>query len=107
GSLPADIEGECLAVHRQLGEGAVAVRSSATAEDLPGAAFAGQHETFLNVTAADALLDAVRGCWASLWDERAIAYRARTGTDPAAVKLAVVVQQLVDADVAGVLFTAN
>ena len=84
----------------------VAVRSSATAEDLEGASFAGQQDTYLNVR-GDALPDAVRACWASLWTARAMAYRARQGIDPASVSLAVVVQQMVDADAAGVLFTAN
>lgn len=86
---------------------AVAVRSSATAEDLPSASFAGQQETFLNVQGEAALLKAVRECWASLWTARAMAYRARQGIDPAEVSLAVVVQALVEADVSGILFTAN
>ncbi|WP_245827855.1 PEP/pyruvate-binding domain-containing protein [Sinomonas mesophila] len=86
---------------------AVAVRSSATAEDLPGASFAGQQETFLNVVGADAVLDAVRRCWASLWTDRAVAYRRATGYPGSEAALAVVVQPLVDAAVAGVLFTAD
>jgi len=93
-----------------LGQGApvpVAVRSSATAEDLPDASFAGQQETFLNVVGAEAVLDGVRRCWASLWTDRAVSYRASRGIDPGSVRLAVVVQRLVDAQVAGVLFTAN
>ena len=81
--------------------GAVAVRSSATAEDLAGASFAGQQDTYLNISGSDAVLDAVRRCWASLWTARAMAYRARQGIDPAEVSLAVVVQELVDADVGG------
>jgi phosphohistidine swiveling domain-containing protein len=85
----------------------VAVRSSATAEDLPGASFAGQMDTYLNIRGADALLAAVRRCWSSLWSARAIAYRANQGIAPAAVALAVVVQELLAADAAGVLFTAN
>jgi rifampicin phosphotransferase len=85
----------------------VAVRSSATAEDLPDASFAGQQETFLNVGGAEAVLDAVQQCWASLWTDRAVSYRAARGIDPGAVRLAVVVQRMVDAQVAGVLFTAN
>ncbi|HWM06471.1 MAG TPA: PEP/pyruvate-binding domain-containing protein [Actinophytocola sp.] len=93
------------AIRRALPDGPVAVRSSATAEDQPGASFAGQHDTFLNVTGADAVLDAVRRCWASLWTARAIEYRARTGATSDAI--AVVVQELVPADAAGVLFTAN
>ena len=85
----------------------VAVRSSATAEDLPEASFAGQQDTYLNVCGLEDLLTAVRDCWASLWTARAMAYRARQGIDPASVSLAVVVQQMVDADSAGVMFTAN
>jgi rifampicin phosphotransferase len=85
----------------------VAVRSSATAEDLPEASFAGQQDTYLNVRGLDDLLLAVRDCWASLWTARALAYRARQGMDPAAVSLAVVVQHMVDAQAAGVMFTAN
>jgi len=85
----------------------VAVRSSATAEDLPQAAFAGQQDTLLNVAGAEAVLDAIHRCWASLWTDRAIAYRERQGVDQQMVKLAVVVQRLVAAETAGVMFTAN
>jgi rifampicin phosphotransferase len=85
----------------------VAVRSSATAEDLPFASFAGQQETYLNIIGFEALLDAVRGCWASLWTDRAVSYRASLGIDPRVVRLAVAVELLVDAAVAGVLFTAH
>lgn len=97
------------AYHALGGDGAlpVAVRSSATAEDLPDASFAGQQDTYLNIVGEQALLDAVRRCWASLWTDRAVSYRATNGIDPRGVQLAVVVQQLVDAAVAGVLFTAN
>ncbi|RPJ40194.1 MAG: pyruvate, phosphate dikinase, partial [Chloroflexi bacterium] len=86
---------------------AVAVRSSATAEDLPGASFAGQQDTYLNICGAEAVLAAIKKCWASLWTARAIAYRARQGISPESVALAVVVQELVFADASGVLFTAN
>jgi pyruvate,water dikinase len=85
----------------------VAVRSSATAEDLPGLSFAGQQDTYLNIVGQSALLDAVRRCWASLWTARAIGYRARNGIAPDDVALAVVVQQLIPSEVSGVLFTAN
>ena len=85
----------------------VAVRSSATAEDLPDASFAGQQDTYLNVRGETALLDAVRRCWASLWTARAIGYRARMGIDQDAVAMGVVVQIMVAADVSGILFTAN
>jgi rifampicin phosphotransferase len=98
------------ASYADLGEGAdapVAVRSSATAEDLPHASFAGQQDTYLNVVGVEALLAAVRRCWASLWTERAVTYRATNGIDPRSVRLAVAVQRMVDAAVAGVLFTAN
>jgi pyruvate,water dikinase len=89
------------------GNVAVAVRSSATAEDLPGASFAGQQDTYLNIHGEQAVLEAVKRCWASLWTARAIAYRARQDIASGEVALAVVVQELVFADAAGVMFTAN
>ena len=99
---------EIAEAYAALGEDVpVAVRSSATAEDLPEASFAGQQDTYLNVRGLEDLLVAVRDCWASLWTARAMAYRARQGIDPASVSLAVVVQLMVDADSAGVMFTAN
>ena len=85
----------------------VAVRSSATAEDLPGASFAGQQDTYLNIRGEPAVLDAVKRCWASLWTARAMAYRARQNIAPDQVALAVVVQELVFSHAAGVMFTAN
>ena len=85
----------------------VAVRSSATAEDLAYASFAGQQDTYLNVIGSAALLDAVRRCWASLWTDRAVSYRNANGIDHRRVTLAVVVQQMIDAAAAGVMFTAN
>jgi pyruvate,water dikinase len=85
----------------------VAVRSSATAEDLPGASFAGQQDTYLNNRDEQAVLEAVKRCWASLSTARAIAYRARQDIAPGEVALAVVVQELVFAEAAGVMFTAN
>lgn len=85
----------------------VAVRSSATAEDLPSASFAGQQETFLYVRGEAALLEHIRRCWASLWTAQAISYRAGMGFGHEAVSLAVVVQAMAPADVAGVMFTAN
>jgi phosphoenolpyruvate synthase/pyruvate phosphate dikinase len=105
-AVPDDVATELQEARAALGP-AVAVRSSATAEDLEGASFAGQQETFLNVRGSDALLTAVRDCWSSLWTARAMAYRARQGIDPRTVALAVVVQEMVDADAAGVFFTAN
>ncbi|MCE7988535.1 MAG: hypothetical protein DYG89_45840 [Caldilinea sp. CFX5] len=85
----------------------LAVRSSATAEDLPGASFAGQQESYLNVQGAEALLQAVKQCWSSLWTARALEYRTRQAIDPASVSLAVVVQVMVSAEAAGIMFTAN
>ncbi len=85
----------------------VAVRSSATAEDLPGLSFAGQQETFLNIHGVEAVLDAVKRCWASLWTARAIGYRAQHNIDHNVVSLAVVVQMLVHAEAAGILFTVD
>jgi phosphoenolpyruvate synthase/pyruvate phosphate dikinase len=94
--------------YRRLGPDVpVAVRSSATAEDLPHASFAGQQDTYLHVVGPDAVMDAVRRCWASLWTDRAVVYRAANGIDQRAVRLAVVIQRMIEAEVAGVLFTAN
>ena len=106
--VPPDIAAAIEAAYAALGNDVpVAVRSSATAEDLPSASFAGQQDTYLNVVGAAAVVEAVRDCWASLWTDRAVSYRATRGIDPAAVALAVVVQRMVDATAAGVLFTAN
>ena len=109
GTLPTAIAAELDGAYRLLGSGdaAVAVRSSATAEDLASASFAGQQDTYLNIRGPEALAAAVTDCWASLWTARAMAYRAREGIGPDAVRLAVVVQQMVEADAAGVMFTAN
>ena len=86
---------------------AVAVRSSATAEDLPGMSFAGQQETFLNVRGTDAVLRAVTRCWASLWTARAIAYRLRLKVDQESISMGVAIQTMLRSDVAGVLLTAD
>jgi pyruvate,water dikinase len=96
---------EIIDAYERLGGGAVAVRSSSTAEDLPHASSAGQHDTVLWVSGPDAVLVAVRRCWRSLHGERAVAYRRANGIGEAA--MAVVVQRMIDASVAGVLFTAN
>ncbi len=93
-SIPPDLERAIVQACKHLHNSAVAVRSSATVEDLADAAFAGQQDTFLNIVGAAAVLDAVRRCWASQWTDRAIAYRARVGIDPPTVKIAVVVQML-------------
>lgn len=95
------------AAYRELGEGPVAVRSSATMEDSSAASFAGQQETLVGVTGEAAVLDAVGRCWASLNSERALAYRRRQGVDDQGLAMAVVVQRLVPAAVAGVLFTRD
>jgi pyruvate,water dikinase len=106
--VPAEVAAAVRDGYLALGEDvAVAVRSSATAEDLPFASFAGQQDTYLHVIGADRVVDAVRRCWVSLWTERAVAYRAATGVDQGQVRLAVVVQRMVDAAAAGVLFTAD
>ena len=86
---------------------AVAVRSSANAEDLPGLSFAGQQETYLNVRGPDDVVDAVKKCWSSLWTAQAISYRHQNGIDQGSVAMAVVVQVMVPSEVSGILFTAN
>lgn len=88
-------------------EPAVSVRSSATAEDLPGASFAGQQDTYLHIVGSAAVVAAVKRCWASLWTARAISYRHTRGFDHDSVLLAVVVQHMFPSQVSGVLFTAN
>src|SRR5688500_774164 len=119
--MPEEIAGELRAAYDRLSQQStaagnhsppatrarVAVRSSATAEDLVSASFAGQQDTYLSIAGADPVTGAVIDCWASLWNARAMAYRSRNGIDPATVRLAVVIQLMVDADSAGVLFTAN
>ena len=106
--VPAPTAAAIAAAYACLGDDVpVAVRSSATVEDLPGMSAAGQHDTYLNVRGEAAVLDAVRRCWASLWSARAIGYRARRGVQPGEVSIAVVVQQLVLAEAAGVMFTID
>ncbi|MFC8617163.1 PEP/pyruvate-binding domain-containing protein [Micromonospora purpureochromogenes] len=100
-------EAEIVAAYERLGAGPVAVRSSATAEDLPEASFAGQQDTVLNVTGTPDLIAAIRKCWESLHTVRATAYRDARQIDHQAVRMAVVVQRMVASSVAGVLFTAN
>jgi pyruvate,water dikinase len=108
GTMPDEIATDIRQRYSELGADLpVAVRSSATAEDLPDASFAGQLETYLNVRGGDAVFDAVKRCWASLWTGRAIGYRQRQGIRPEDVSIAVVVQRLVPAQAAGVAFTAN
>jgi rifampicin phosphotransferase len=110
GKVAEAMEDEIRAAYHQLsqdGETPVAVRSSATAVDLPGMSFAGQQETYLNVRGAELLLEAVKNCWASLWTARAMAYRTRRGIAPETVSLAVVIRRMVESQAAGVMFTAN
>ena len=105
--MPPEIEREIVSAYRQLGEGPVAVRSSATAEDLPEASFAGQQSTFLNVVGAENVVRAVQACWASLFEARAVFYRAQGGFDHLEVALAVPVQQMVQSEKSGVMFTVE
>jgi rifampicin phosphotransferase len=106
-TIPDGLAAAISKAYADLGDGPVAVRSSATAEDLLGAAFAGQQDTYLNMIGEAAVLDAVRRCWGSLWTERAIAYRRREHIESGNLRIAVVVQQMVEAEFAGVMFTAN
>ena len=106
-SIPDELAAQIRAAYAEMGRPRVAVRSSATAEDLPDMSFAGQQETILNVLGEEALLNAVVECWSSLWTARAIGYRARNRIDQSAVSLAVVVQTMVQSETSGVLFTAN
>jgi pyruvate,water dikinase len=113
GNIPDDLKNEILENYRRLSSMFgnesifVAVRSSATAEDLPNASFAGQQATYLNVKGEDKLLDAVKKCWASLWTARAINYRSAMGFDHSKVALCVVVQKQVFSKKSGVMFTAD
>ena len=114
-SMPKAMADELKVAYQQLGQPPfdklkappVAVRSSATAEDLPGASFAGQQDTYLNIRGTEVVQEAVQRCWASLWTARAIEYRQREGIGVDEVAMAVVVQEMVLAESAGVLFTAN
>lgn len=106
--IPWQLEIDILDAYRNLGnEEFVAVRSSATAEDLPEASFAGQQETFVNVNGDQELLEAVKKCWASLYTPRAIFYRAQHGFEHEKVALAVAVQKMINSDVSGVVFTSH
>lgn len=107
--IPPEIAAEIAQAYAALpgDQPAVAVRSSATAEDLPDLSFAGQQDTYLNIRGVEAVTAAVRRCWSSLWTARAIGYRLRNNIDQASVRLGVVVQELIPAESAGILFTAN
>src|SRR5450755_4018668 len=104
--MPEEIAAAIVRAYAELGGGdlSVAVRSSATAEDLPDLSFAGQQETYLNMRGEAMVLDAVKRCWASLWTARAIGYRLLHKIAQEEVSLAVVVQELVPARAAGILF---
>jgi pyruvate,water dikinase len=109
--IPEEVEYEVSKAYKKLGgvlnRALVAVRSSATAEDLPGMSFAGQQATFLNVKGEKSLLLAVKDCWASLFTARAIFYRAQNHISNEKVKIAVIVQKMVQSEVSGVMFTIN
>ncbi|QDR81846.1 Phosphoenolpyruvate synthase [Sporomusa termitida] len=107
-AIPQDIYEEISHRLSRLGENnAYAVRSSATAEDLPTASFAGQQDTYLNITGKEAILKHISKCWASLFTARAVTYRLQNGFDHRKVHLAVVVQKMVFPQAAGILFTAD
>jgi pyruvate,water dikinase len=107
-AIPADLAAAIIRALAQIGErAAYAVRSSATAEDLPMASFAGQQDTYLNIVGPAVMLEHISRCWASLFTERAVTYRLRNGFDHRNVHMAVVVQQMVFPEAAGVLFTAD
>ena len=107
--LPSEITDEVQLAYKGLSgqDPAVAVRSSANAEDLPDLSFAGQQDTYLNIRGDEALITAIHDCWASLWTPRAISYRHQMGIEQDVVAMAVVVQIMVPSDVSGILFTAN
>ncbi len=109
GVIPENIKEEVKEFYEGLGDGKarVAVRSSATAEDLDDASFAGQQETYLNVVGLDELLSKISMCYASLWGDRAVSYRKNSGYDKVKVSLAVVIQEMVESESAGVMFTAD
>jgi phosphohistidine swiveling domain-containing protein len=108
-SRPLDetLSGELLENYRRMRSPLVAVRSSATAEDQAGASFAGQYDTFLNIGGEENLLAAVRKCWASLWTRRALCYRSLGAMDHLSSAMAVIIQEMIPADAAGVLFTVD
>ncbi len=105
--VPGEIISALRAAYADMRGSALAVRSSATAEDLPQASFAGQQETYLNIQIEEALLAAIQRCWSSLWTVRALDYRSRHKIAPDSVSLAVVIQEMVPASASGVLFTVN
>ena len=108
GKFPERLENAIREKYFNLGNNTrVAVRSSATAEDLPDASFAGQQETYLNVQGIESVLNGVRNCYASLWGNRAVSYRFHQGYDQTSVSIAVVIQEMIESEKSGVLFTVN
>lgn len=107
GQFPDHLKQELLTAYQRMGMPPVAVRSSATTEDLPDLSFAGQQDTFLNVRGETPLLKAVIECWSSLWTARAIGYRLRNQLPQENLALAVIIQSMVESEVSGVMFTAN
>src|SRR3954469_7401813 len=106
--IPENIRSSVLSAWREIGaEHAYAVRSSATAEDLPTASFAGQQDTYLNIIGKEAILQHISKCWASLFTDRAVIYRIQNGFDHRKVYLSVIVQRMVFPQAAGILFTAD
>lgn len=105
--IPRDVLAAIDRAYEQIGSPEAAVRSSATVEDLQGASFAGQYDTFLNVKGKDDLYQCVKKCWGSLWNARALSYRLKQNIDHMGLTQGVVVQKLIDAEISGILFTAN
>lgn len=107
GRMPEAIADALVEAYHQMYGGPVAVRSSATAEDLPDMSFAGQQDTYLNILGSQHLVEAVINCWGSLWTARAIGYRTRNHVPQMGTALSVVVQRMINSQASGVLFTAN
>lgn len=106
-SIPLDIVQAIEKEYIYLNECRVAIRSSASTEDLKEASFAGQQDTFLNVVGIDNIIEHIKLCWASLWTERSMAYRKKTNYDSCSICLAVIIQEMIDSNVSGVAFTYN
>ena len=107
GDIPEEISQEIDRAYREIGNYQVVVRSSATAEDLPGTSFAGQYDTYLNVSGREELYKYIKKCWASLWNSRALSYRLKHNMGNNDLAHGVVVQKLINATKSGILFTAN
>ena len=106
--IPSDVAGAVAYYLSEFGENcAYAVRSSATAEDLPHASFAGQHDTYLNIIGKEAIMQHIKKCWASLFSDRAVIYRMQNGFDHSQVYLSVIVQRMIFSQASGILFTAD